>query len=258
VLAQVTSLGVPFLVRAGVLLVMFVVAFRLMVDLGFTPRKMHRPLHEAREVLNASLQHGLGNRPVRWVMLSGLFSYGVAIYVFYALQPYLLDLYGDPTAYSIAGLAAAIVAGAQIVGGLAAPRVRARFQRRTSVLMLTTAMTAAILVLLWATHVFWLALLLLAVWAIVGAAGTPVRQAYLNDMIPSQPRATVLSFDSLVGNSGAVVVQPALGRVADVSGYAASLAVAAGIQIVAVPFLLASRREASPADLAQLADGRSA
>ena len=47
-------------------------------------------------------------------MLSSLFSAGVGIYIFYALQPYLLGLYGNPKAYTVAGLAAAIVAGAQI------------------------------------------------------------------------------------------------------------------------------------------------
>ena len=37
VIAQATSLGVPFLLRVGVLLVMFGVAWRLMHDVGFTP-----------------------------------------------------------------------------------------------------------------------------------------------------------------------------------------------------------------------------
>ena len=60
---------------------------------------------------------GLGNRPVRFVMLAAPFTMGVSIYVFYALQPYLLDLRPTPDAYSIAGPAAAIMAGAQIVGG---------------------------------------------------------------------------------------------------------------------------------------------
>ena len=42
VIAQATSLGVPFLLRVGVLLVMFVVAWRLMHDLGFTPAPPRR------------------------------------------------------------------------------------------------------------------------------------------------------------------------------------------------------------------------
>ena len=68
-------------------------------------------------------------------MVESLFTGGVGIYVFYALQPYLLELYGDPQAYTIAGLVAAIVAGAQILGGMAAPRIRGRFRRRTSALI---------------------------------------------------------------------------------------------------------------------------
>ena len=43
-LAQATSLGVPFLLRAALLAVMFVVAFRLMHDVGFTPADRSRPL----------------------------------------------------------------------------------------------------------------------------------------------------------------------------------------------------------------------
>ena len=70
-----------------------------------------------------------------------------------------------------------------------------------------------------------------------------MRQAYLNDMIPSKQRATVLSFDSLMGSSGGVVVQPVLGRAADVYGYPASLAIGGVIELIAVPFLLASRRQ---------------
>jgi len=41
----------------------------------------------------------------------------------------------------------------------------------------------------------------------------PVRQAFVNGLIPSEQRATVLSFDSLMGSAGGVVFQPALGRV---------------------------------------------
>ena len=65
-------------------------------------------------------------------MLAAPFGSGVGIYTFYALQPYLLELYGDSEAYAVAGLAAAIVAGAQIAGGYAAPRIRGLFAKRTS------------------------------------------------------------------------------------------------------------------------------
>jgi MFS family permease len=253
VIAQVTDLGVPFLVRVGVLLAMFGVAFLLMHDVGFTPERSPHPLQATRAVLTASIDGGLKNPPVRYIMLAAPFNAGVGIYVFYALQPFLLELFGDPRAYSIAGLAAAIVAGAQVVGGWLAPTLRRLVRKRTTVLVATSALGGLILMALGFTRLFWVALLLLTLWALVTAAATPVRQAYLNDMISSKQRATVLSFDSLMGSSGGIVVQPLMGRAADVYGYPLSLAMSGVIELFAVPFLLASRRRRSPADTATVA-----
>src|SRR5918998_2038420 len=130
VIAQQTSLGVPFVLRGVILAVMFAVAYRVMHDIGFTPEKGGRPLAEMRKIASASIEYGWRVPAVKWLMVEALFTGGVGIYGFYALQPYLLELYGDPQAYQIAGLVAAIVAGAQILGGVAAPWIRARFHRR--------------------------------------------------------------------------------------------------------------------------------
>jgi len=253
VVAQATDLGVPFLLRVAVLAAMFVVAFRLMQDWGFEHKRVTHPVRAMRGVLDASLEHGLRNRPVRFVMLAAPFTSGVGIYTFYALQPFLLELYGDPQAYSIAGLAAAIIASAQIAGGLAAPWIRRLFARRTSALIVATASSAVLLVLLGLIGSFWAALALLVVWSGVAAASMPIRQAYLNDMIPSPQRATVLSFDSLMGSSGGVVIQPVLGRAADVFSYSTSFVIGGVIQLAALPFLAGSRRQRHPADTATTA-----
>lgn len=247
-IAQATTLGVPFLVRAGVLVVMFGVAFATMRDLGYTRPARQRPLRAVATIFEASLEHGLRNRPVRWLMLASPFVSGVGFYAFYAMQPFLLDLYGDQGAYGVAGLAAAIFAGSQILGGLFAARLARLFARRTTALALGTAAGAACLALLGVTETFWVALALLVVWGVAAAAVTPIHHAYLNDQIPAAQRATVLSFDSLLGSAGGVVVQPVLGRTADLSGYGFSYVVGAGLQLLAIPFFALSRRERSPAD----------
>lgn len=249
-IAQATSLGVPFLIRVGVLLVMFGVAFRLMHDIGFTPEPSKGVRRATREVLGASLTHGLKNRPVRWVMLAAPFSAGVGVYAFYAMQPYLLQLWGNSKAYTVAGLAAAIVAGAQIIGGLVAPRFRRLFARRTTALIAGAVLNAAMLAALGLTGSFWLALALLVVWAMIFAAEMPIRQAYLNDMIPSRQRATVLSFASTMGSTGGVVVQPLLGKAADVYSYSTSLVIGGAVQLISAPFFFLSRREHAAADVA--------
>jgi MFS family permease len=250
-IAQATNLGVPFVLRGLILIAMFVVAFRLMHDVGFTPDKGGRVLTEIRKIASASVDFGLRVPSVRWLMLESLFTGGVGIYSFYALQPYLLQLYGDRRAYVIAGLAAAIVAGAQILGGIAAPRIRRRFRRRTSALIAMATLGIVVLALIGALPNFWVVIGLIVIWSLIFAASMPIRQTYMNGMIPSRQRATILSFDSLMGSASGVWAQPLLGRVADVWGYGASYVVGAGIAALALPCLALSRRQNSPADTIQ-------
>ena len=252
-LAQETSLGVPFVLRAAILIVMFAVAFRLMHDIGFAPEKGGRPLAEMRKIASASIDYGWRVPAVKWLMVESLFTGGVGIYAFYALQPYLLELYGDPEAYTIAGLVAAIVAGAQILGGLVAPRIRRIFQRRTSALISITGVSVLTLALIGVVKSFWGVVGLIVVWGLLFAASMPIRQTYLNGLIPSQQRATILSFDSLMDSSGGVWAQPVLGRAADVWGYAPSYLIGAGISAFALPCLALSRRENAPADTIDVA-----
>lgn len=247
-IAQLTDLGVPYLLRAAALGLTFVIALAFMRDLGFEPDRSSGPIGEMRKILRASVDNGLRNRPVRWLMLAAPFTTGVSFYVFYAMQPYLLELYGDETAFGIAGLAAAIVAGAQIVGGLAVPLLRRLFGRRTHAIAFMVALNAAVLIVAGVTRSFWVAIACIVLWAIGFTASRPVRQAYVNDLIPSRQRATVLSFDSLMGSSGGVVAQPVLGRAADAWSYGQSYLLAAGIQAAALPFVLLARRENAPSD----------
>ena len=90
---------------------------------------------------------------------------------------------------------------------------------------------------------------LTVVWGLLFAASMPIRQAYLNGLIPSRQRATILSFDSMMASSGGVWTQPALGRAADVWGYAPTYLMGAGISAFALPFISLSRRENAPADV---------
>jgi MFS family permease len=247
-LAQQVSLGFPFVLRAAILAVMFAAAFRLMHDVGFTPEKGGRPLAEMRKIASNSIDYGWRVPAVEWLMVEALFTGGVGIYAFYALQPYLLELYGDPEAYQVAGLAAAIVAGAQILGGVAAPRIRGLFHRRTSSLLVMAVMSTLSLVLIGTVQSFWPVIGATVAWGLLFAATMPIRQTYINGMIPSRQRATILSFDSMMSSTGGVWAQPALGRAADAWGYGTSYVLSAGIAAFAVPFLALSRRENAPAD----------
>ena len=248
VIAQATNLGVPYGIRALLLVLNLIFALMLMRDVGFTPAKGKRATEEIKSILRASIKYGLSNRPVRWIMFSAPFTGGVTIYAFYAMQPYLLELYGNSTAYGIAGLAAAIVAGAQIAGGLLVPYLVKVFDRRTSVLIVSQVISVVVLAVIGFVPNFWVAVILLVFWGLMFSAITPIRQGYVNALIPSQQRATVLSFDSMFGSTGGVVIQPVLGKAADVWGYPVSYQLCAVFQVFALPFTWWARREGAEAD----------
>lgn len=247
-IAQLTNLGVPYIIRAVILALNFVTAFFLMKDLGFVPQKSKHPLQDMKKIFNNSIHYGLKNRPVRWLMIAAPFVTGVSFYIFYALQPFLLQLYGDKKAYGIAGLVAAIAALAQIGGGLLAPYMKEVFSRRTGALFVGTCISVLLLITVSQVQSFWLALGIIFFWGLIFAGLLPIRQAFINGIILSEQRATILSFDSLMGSSGGIIIQPILGRTADVLGYASSYMLAAGFQTIALPFILLAMRENAKSD----------
>jgi len=247
-IAQRTNLGVPYIFRCGFLILSFVFAFWTMKDLGFKPRKLGNIPKEIKAILKKSLEVGFHKKHVRWMILASPFVSGTGVYAFYAAQPFLLELYGETSAYLIAGIAASLVAGSQILGGLMVPSIRKKFKKRTTAILLLMGLSAVVLMAIGLADQFWWVLGLLALWGLIGAAAHPIRQAYLNKCLPSQQRATLLSFDGLVGSTGGVVFQPLLGRSADLWGYGFSFLLSGLVQIAALPFIVLARRENSTAD----------
>ncbi|MFZ0625657.1 MAG: MFS transporter [Acidimicrobiia bacterium] len=248
------NLGLPYVARSILLVAVIVAAWLWMQDLGYEPQRGVAVVPQVRSILRSSIKHGFGNPPIRLFMLGAPFASGVGIWVFYAFQPYLLQLFGDPNATYLAGIAAAIFAIAQMVGGAAVPLVRRVFSSRTGVIAIEVTLGTIALVGVGLAEKlgipigFWVAIGLLALTALLWALSGPLQQAYMNDCIPSGQRATVLSFASLMGSAGGVVTQPALGRVADVYSLGTGYIVAGVIYAIRLPFVLAVRRLDLPAD----------
>ena len=248
------SLGIPYVARSILLIAVIWAAYLWMHDLGFEPKRRGSVSDEVRSIVRGSIEHGLHNRPVRLFMFGAPFATGVVIWVFYAFQPYVLELFGDPNAIYLSGIAAALFAISQIVGGSTVPYVRRFFASRTTVIIAEIVVASIALVFVGlADHLnvptgFWVATILLALMSVVLAWGNPMQQAYMNDVIPSEQRATVLSFSSLMGSAGGVVIQPALGRVADVHSLGTGYVVAGVLYALRLPFIVAVKRLRLPAD----------
>lgn len=254
IIAQATNLGVPYILRSIVLVLNLVTAFFLMKDLGFTPKRAKNPVNEMKLIFKKSIDNGLRNPPVRYLMIASLFTSGVSFYAFYALQPFLLNLYGDSKAYGVAGLVAAIAGLSLIIGGVFSKYLKNIFRKRTVAIFSGILISTISLVLVSFTSSFWVALILIFVWGVVSASVTPLRQAYLNGIIPSSERATVLSFDSLMGSTGGIIIQPVLGKAADLYSYGTSYLIGAGFQALALPFIFLSKKQNAKSDIIEVKD----
>lgn len=248
-IAQFTNLSIPYFLRAAALVINFILAFIFMKDIGFEPEKSANFREGVNKIITTSIKFGWNNSAIKWLMIAAPFTSGVGFYSFYAMQPYLLQLYGNQQAYGIAGLAAAIVASAQIFGGLAVPYIRKLFHLRTSALIVGVFLNFVLLLIIGFTTNFLFVILALSMWALIFAATAPIRSAFLNSEIPSKQRATVLSFDALMGSSGGVVLQPGLGRAADLWSYSTSFIIGGTIQLLAAPFIFLTRRQHTNSDI---------
>jgi MFS family permease len=206
------DLALPYFVRSGILVGVFLVAFFTMHDLGFRPRAlrlMDIPA-EMKNVAEASIAYGWQSRPVRLLMGFSFLQLGFLTWGFYAWQPYFLELLGKDAVW-VAGTVAAAIALSTIVGNGVVEWFSQFCGRRTTLLLWASGVQTVAAIGVGLAGSFWLAVtFFLLVAAAVGVTG-PVKQAYIHEVVPSGQRASVISFDSMIGNTGGVLGQSGLG-----------------------------------------------
>ena len=77
----------------------------------------------------------------------------------------------------------------------------------------------------------------------------PVKQGYIHQIIPGEQRATVLSFDSLIGNGGGMAGQPFLGYLSRAFSISAGYLAGAILLTGVLPYLRSIRGSGETADL---------
>ncbi len=243
------SLALPYVVRAALLAIVFSLAAAGMHDVGFETRRIPLGAYpsEMRRIALAGIRHGWDRRSVRLLMGVSFVQGGVLTWMFYAWPPYLLELL-DADAVWVAGAVAGAIAVAMMLGNGIADRLTRVCGRRSTLLLWAVGVEAAAAVGMGLTSSFWAATGLLLV--VMGSTGvlSPVKQGYLHQVIPSAERATVVSFDSMIGSGGSVLGQVGLGRLSDRQGLAAGYVTAGVVTAAALPILALLRRLVEPAD----------
>ena len=244
------DLAWPFLVRALLLAVVFLVGLRVMHDVGFTARTMSLAAmpSEMGRVLHASLTYGWRSRPVRLLMLVSLVQGGFLMWGFYAWPPYFLALLGRDAVW-VAGVVSALIALSTIAGNALVEFFTRFCGKRTTLLIAAAVVPVAAAVGVGLVGSFWPAVALLLVATGAAGVGAPVQQAYLHQVVPSSQRATVVSSVSLVASAGGVGGQLGLGYVARAQSVAAGYVAGGLAMLLALPPLLLLRRIGGRADV---------
>ncbi|MDQ3381322.1 MAG: MFS transporter [Actinomycetota bacterium] len=243
------DLSIPYVVRSVLLVAVFAVAFVVMHDVGFTPRPVPAGQLPAEIAKNAraGVAFGWGQRPLRLLMLASFLQLGFLSWAFYASQPYLLDLL-ESDAVWVVGVVAAAIALSTIAGNQVVSLAARRCGRRTTLLLIAGAVQTGAAIVLGLAGSFWVALpALLLVMAGLGVT-SPVRQAYLHQLVPSEQRATVVSFDSMVSGAGGVGAQVGLGAFGEARSVSSAFVVGGLATAGAIPLLAAVRRIGGKAD----------
>ena len=244
------DLAIPFVVRAVLLVGLVSVAFRLMVEVGFEPKELHLAEVPAamREQAATGIQYGWGRPGLRALMLGGVARATFFGWAFYASQPYFLELL-DRDAIWVVGVITALMSLSTIAGNQLVEVLSRRCRRRSTLLIWGAAVSSAASVAMGVTSSFWVAVPCFLL--VTGSMGvmTPVRQAYMHNEIPSDHRATVISFDAMVGSVGGVGGQLSLGRLADARSLSAGYVVGGAFTALALPALARMRRIGGSSDI---------
>lgn len=243
------DLSIPYVLRSALLVAVFAVAFVVMHDVGFAPRSVparQLPVEIARNA-RVGVAFGWAQRPLRLLMLASLVQMGFLSWAFYASQPYLLDLL-ESDAVWIVGVVAAGIALSTIVGNQVVSVASRRCGRRTTLLLAAGVLQTGAAIVVGIAPSFWVALPALLVFTAGLGVTSPVRQAYLHQLVPSERRATVVSFDSMVSGVGGVGAQVGLGALGEARSVGSAFVVGGLATAGALPLLAAVRRIGGRAD----------
>jgi MFS family permease len=243
------DLAFPYLARVVLVLMALVIGYRTMHDVGFTPRALH--LHgivgEMRKVGRAGMSYGWRAPAMRLLVIDSFVTFGFFSWAWYAWQPYFLELWGD-NAIWLSGLIASLFALAGIAGNALVGRLVIPGRRRTTILLGAAAASSALMVATGAIRTFWVTVPLFLLAGVAGGVLQPVRRTYLHQSIPSSERATLVSFDSLLGSLGSVGGQTGLGYLSQERSVPAGFVVGGLVTILSIPIFFRLRKLDEPAD----------
>lgn len=236
------NLAYPFGVAAVIALVALAVSVMFIHEnrIHIKALRLGEGAAHMAQVARHSIQYGLKHKVVLWLMFSTVLST-------FAFQP--LNMYWAPHMNSLAGdkvwLMGWVWAGMclfMIVGAIIVRWLLKREKSYAWILVATSLYLAIPIFISSLSNIFAIALSSFLIYEIGRGMQTPAHKAFLNKYIPGEQRATILSFDSMMGKLGAVIGLLFFGWIGKTYSIQAAWFVSALALILLIPVYLRARR----------------
>lgn len=198
-------------------------------------------LNQLGKVARDSITYGVKHKVVLWLILSSILAT-------FAFQP--LNMYWSPRMNTLAGdkvwLMGWVWAGISVSMMLGSFSVKQLLKREKSyawILIITTLVLATPILLISTSNIFGIVLLGFLTYEIGRGMLNPTYKAYLNRHIPSEQRATVLSFDSMMGKLGAAFGLVILGWTAKNYSIQVSWLISGLLLFLLIPLYIQARKQ---------------
>ncbi len=192
------------------------------------------------KVAKDSITYGIKHKVILWLILSSIVS-------MFAFQP--LNMYWSPRMNDLAGnqiwLMGWVWAGMclfMIIGSYLVKMLLKKERAYSWILILTAIFLAVPILISSVSNIFAVVLVSFFTYEIGRGMLTPAHKAYLNKHIPGEQRATVLSFDSMMGKFGAALGLVVLGWIAKNTSIQTSWFIAGILLLFLIPIYLRARR----------------
>lgn len=235
------SLRIPWFVGGVFSLLSFFLALFLMEEPFGRVGKVAIPggLKRMRQVVNDSIFYGLKNKTVLWLVISSI----VTFFSFQALNMFWAPRFEELVGGRIYILGWIWVAFslAMLLGSYISKRYTEKSKNFTPLMAFMVLVLALPIFIAAYSQIFYLVAGMFMVYEVGRGIDKPMKQAYLNRYIPSDKRATVLSFDSMMGRLGAAVGLIVMGWVVKHTSIQISWLLSALLMLTLIPIYLRVR-----------------